>query len=79
MLLDFALSGSSSDQQNERLRPMLNFTTDFLRPAPLGAWLEVQVTVEQSDAAIVFSHCALIHSGLEIASARSISGATTRT
>jgi acyl-coenzyme A thioesterase PaaI-like protein len=71
-LLDFAMSYGSADADDFLPGITLSLTTNFLRPAPLGAWLEAHVTVERTSTSVTFNRCALMHGDVQIASAQGV-------
>ena len=50
----------------------VSLTTDFLRPAPLGAWLEARTEVEQLGGRLAFADCSLTADGEEVVRARAV-------
>jgi acyl-coenzyme A thioesterase PaaI-like protein len=71
-LLDFAMSWGSADPDDVLPGVTLSLTTNFLRPAPLGAWLEARVTVERTSPSVMFNRCALMHGDEQIAAAQGV-------
>lgn len=50
----------------------VSLTTDFLRPGPRGAWLEVRAEVERLTGRLAFGDCSVGADGEEIVRARAV-------
>ncbi len=50
----------------------VSLTTDFLRPAPAGAWLEARTKVEQLGGRLAFADCSITADGEEVVRARAV-------
>ena len=50
----------------------VSLTTDFLRPAPPGAWLEARTEVERLGGRLAFADCSLRADGDEVVRARAV-------
>jgi uncharacterized protein (TIGR00369 family) len=50
----------------------VSLTTDFLRPGPLGAWIEAHTEVEKLSGRLAFVDCSLRADGDEIVRARAV-------
>lgn len=50
----------------------VSLTTDFLRPAPAGAWLEAHTDVEQLGGSLAFADCSVRADGEEVVRARAV-------
>jgi uncharacterized protein (TIGR00369 family) len=50
----------------------VSLTTDFLRPAPDGAWLEARTEVERAGGRLAFADCSLTADGEEVVRARAV-------
>ncbi len=50
----------------------VSLTTDFLRPAPAGAWLEARTEVERLGGRLAFADCSVRADGDEVVRARAV-------
>src|SRR5918997_754775 len=50
----------------------VSLTTDYLRPAPAGAWLEARTTVERMGGRLAFADCSVTADGREAVRARAV-------
>lgn len=50
----------------------VSLTTDFLRPAPSGAWLEARTELERAGGRLAFADCSLTADGEEVVRARAV-------
>ena len=50
----------------------VSLTTDFLRPGPAGAWLEVRTEVEKLSGRMAFADCSVRADGEEVVRARAV-------
>jgi uncharacterized protein (TIGR00369 family) len=50
----------------------VSLTTDYLRPGPAGAWLEVQAEVERLTGRLAFGDCSVRADGEEIVRTRAV-------
>jgi uncharacterized protein (TIGR00369 family) len=50
----------------------VSLTTDFLRPAPAGSWLEARTEVERLGGRLAFADCSVRADGEEVVRARAV-------
>jgi uncharacterized protein (TIGR00369 family) len=50
----------------------VSLTTDFLRPAPAGSWVEARTTVERLGGHLAFADCSVRADGEEVVRARAV-------
>ena len=50
----------------------VSLTTDYLRPAPSGAWLEARTAVERMGGRLAFADCSVTADGREAVRARAV-------
>ena len=50
----------------------VSLTTDYLRPAPVGAWLEAGVKIERLGGRLAFGDCSVRADGDEVVRARAV-------
>ena len=50
----------------------VSLTTDYLRPAPAGAWLEARTAVERIGSRLAFADCSVTADGREVVRARAV-------
>jgi acyl-coenzyme A thioesterase PaaI-like protein len=71
-VLDFAMSYGRHEPDDFPPCVTLSLTTNFLRGAPLGAWLEARVVVETATASTLFARCELAAGGEIVATAQGV-------
>ncbi|HYF27115.1 MAG TPA: PaaI family thioesterase [Baekduia sp.] len=60
------------DAEGEAAVATVSLTTDFLRPAPAGSWLEAHTEVERLGGRLAFADCSLRADGDEVVRARAV-------
>jgi len=72
-LVDAALAaGIRQDADDDVQIATVSLTTDYLRPAPAGAWLEARTQVERLGGRLAFADCSLRADGAEVVRARAV-------
>ena len=71
-VMDFAMSYGSYEAGDFPPGVTLSLTTNFLRPAPMDAWLEARVVVERVTKSALFSRCLLFAGDEPVASAQGV-------
>src|SRR5688572_2818829 len=61
-----------AEAEEESAVATVSLTTDYLRPGPEGAWLEVQAEVERLTGRLAFGDCSVRADGAEIVRARAV-------
>ncbi|RKQ86045.1 uncharacterized protein (TIGR00369 family) [Solirubrobacter pauli] len=61
-----------AEAEGESAVATVSLTTDYLRPGPEGAWLEVHVEVERLTGRLAFGDCSVHADGDEIVRARAV-------
>ena len=72
-LVDAALAaGIRRDADDEVQIATVSLTTDYLRAAPAGAWLEARTEVERLGGRLAFADCSVRADGEEVVRARAV-------
>ena len=72
-LVDAALgAGIRRDADDEVQIATVSLTTDYLRAAPAGAWLEARTQVERLGSRLAFADCSVRADGEEVVRARAV-------
>jgi uncharacterized protein (TIGR00369 family) len=72
-LVDAALAtGIRRDAEDEVEIATVSLTTDYLRAAPAGAWLEARTEVERLGGRLAFADCSVRADGDEVVRARAV-------
>jgi len=72
-LVDAALAaGIRRDADDDVQIATVSLTTDYLRPAPAGAWLEARTEVERLGGRLAFADCSVRADGDEVVRARAV-------
>ena len=61
-----------ADAEDDAKVATVSLTTDYLRPAPVGAWLEAHTEVEQLGGRLAFADCSVRADGEEVVRARAV-------
>ena len=70
---DFALGRAiEADADDGKQRATVSLTTDFLKPAQPGDWIESRTRVERVGGTLSFADCSLTVGGREIVRARAV-------
>ena len=73
MLVDAALGRAVRAQADgDASNVTVSLTTDYLRPAPAGAWLEARTAVERMGGRLAFADCSVTADGREAVRARAV-------
>ena len=60
------------DAEGDAKVATVSLTTDYLRPAPAGAWLEARTEVERLGGRLAFADCSVRADGDEVVRARAV-------
>jgi len=72
-LVDAALAaGIRRDAEDEVQIATVSLTTDYLRAAPAGSWLEARTEVERLGGRLAFADCSVRADGEEVVRARAV-------
>jgi uncharacterized protein (TIGR00369 family) len=72
-LVDAALGRAiRADAGDDATTATVSLTTDYLRAAPAGAWLEARAKVERLGGRLAFADCSLTADGEEVVRARAV-------
>lgn len=72
-LADAAVSQAvRDDADGDATVATVSLTTDYLRPAPGGAWLEARTEVERLGGSLAFADCSIRADGEEVVRARAV-------
>lgn len=70
-IADFAL-GRAIELDAGEARVTVSLTTDYLKPVPIGSWLEAHAKVDRLGGTLAFADCSLTVDGDEVVRARAV-------